>query len=163
MARHEVLNMQPAAPGDSTGTWPRKILLACDGSAHSNKAAHTIAAMVSAGSTVRLLIVAGLEFAEYEGEWGHLSDETERQERLRILVANTFEKPLEYLSGTHCHVQKTTRLGNPTEQILSEIQAWHPDLLVMGRSGLGRMTRLVLGSVSNHLVKHSSVPVLIVP
>ena len=143
--------------------WPQRILLAADGSSHSARAADVLAAMVPVGATVRVLTVAGLEFVPYRSQWGPLSDEPERQERLKSIVENAFGTPLEHLRRANCRLEKTTRLGNPAEQIMDETREWRPDLVVVGRSGLGGMAKLLLGSVSEHLVKHAHVPVLVVP
>lgn len=143
--------------------WPRRILLACDGSSHAAKAANIVAAMATPASQVRVITVQSYEFATYTGEWGPLSDEEERQERLKAIIDQVFHQPIALLERSACEVQKKSRLGNPAEQILEEIDDWHPDLLVVGRAGLGGMSRLLLGSVSAHLVKHSKVPVLVVP
>jgi nucleotide-binding universal stress UspA family protein len=152
-----------ALEGHAVGSWPRKILLACDGSTHSAKAAGTVAAMVSPRSKVRVITVQSYEFATYTGEWGPLSDEEERQERLKSIINQVFREPLEILDRSACEVERTSRLGNPAEQILEEVGEWHPDLVVVGRTGLGGMSRLLLGSVSTHLVKRSPVPILVIP
>lgn len=55
------------------------------------------------------------------------------------------------------------RLGNPSDEILNEIQQWHPDLVVVGTFGTSGFTKMIIGSVSEYLVKHSHVPVLVVP
>jgi nucleotide-binding universal stress UspA family protein len=122
-----------------------------------------LAALVPSGATVRVVTVAGLEFVPYGGEWGPLSDEPERQARLKAIVETAFGQPLQSLRFAGCTLEKKTRLGNPAEQIMDEIREWQPDLVVVGRTGLGGMVRLLLGSVSEHLIKHSHVPVLVVP
>lgn len=142
---------------------PKRILFASDGSAHAARAGDMLAALVPSGATVRVVTVAGLEFVPYGGEWGPLSDEPERQARLKALVETAFGHPLDSLKFADCTLEKKTRLGNPAEQIMNEIREWHPDLLVVGRSGLGGMVRLLLGSVSEHLIKHAHLPVLVVP
>jgi nucleotide-binding universal stress UspA family protein len=151
------------ADDELSGAWPRKILLACDGSKHSTKAADVVASMVSPGSKVRVITVQSYEFASYTGEWGPLSDESERKERLNSIIEQVFHGPLELLKKADCEIERISRLGNPAEQILEEVGEWHPDLLVAGRAGMGGMSRLLLGSVSAHLVKHSPVPILVVP
>ena len=53
--------------------------------------------------------------------------------------------------------------GNPLRTIMRAIEAYKPDLLVMGTRGDGRMRRAVLGSVANQLLKVAACDVLIVP
>ncbi|MEM0141481.1 MAG: universal stress protein [Thermoplasmatales archaeon] len=48
------------------------------------------------------------------------------------------------------------------ESILVEAKKVKPDLIVMGSRGLGGFKSLLLGSVSNAVVAHSTVPVLII-
>jgi nucleotide-binding universal stress UspA family protein len=48
------------------------------------------------------------------------------------------------------------------EAILEEADAHHCDLIVMGTRGLGRLTGLLLGSVSQKVVQHAKCPVLLV-
>jgi nucleotide-binding universal stress UspA family protein len=146
-----------------SAAWPQRILFASDGSVPAARAADMIAAIVPSGATVRALTVASLEFVPYDGEWGPLSDEPERQARLKAVVEAAFGQPMKKLKSADCKLEKKTRLGNPGEQILYEIREWHPDLVVVGRAGLGGIAKLLLGSVSEHVVKHSRVPVLVVP
>ena len=53
------------------------------------------------------------------------------------------------------------RQGIPEEEILREAEEWGADLLVLGDSGWGRLSELV-GSLSEHIVKHAPVSVLVV-
>lgn len=53
--------------------------------------------------------------------------------------------------------------GEPRELILAEAQQEQADLIVMGRRGLSTWQGLLLGSVSQYVVHHAQVPVLIVP
>ena len=55
------------------------------------------------------------------------------------------------------------RFGNPPDEVLAEVDELVPDLVVVGRRGVGRAASLVLGSVSSSLLRHSAVPVLTVP
>jgi nucleotide-binding universal stress UspA family protein len=46
---------------------------------------------------------------------------------------------------------------------LREADAIKPDLIVMGRHGHGAMYNLLVGSVTEGVLKHSGRPVLLVP
>ncbi len=59
-------------------------------------------------------------------------------------------------------VSVTHRYGNVWMGILEEVESFQPGLLVLGRRGVGGLERL-LGSVSEHVVRHVKVPVLLVP
>jgi len=142
--------------------WPARVLLACDGSEQAARASAVVAALVSPQAVVRLLTVAGSEYAPYEGQWGPLSDAEDRKFELALIMDQAFTGPLERLRPTGCRLEAGSRLGNPGQQILIDVEEWNPDLVVVGRTGAGGMVKLVLGSVSNHVVKNARVPVLVV-
>jgi len=52
--------------------------------------------------------------------------------------------------------------GAAGEPILREAQSWPADLIVCGTHGRRGVRRIVLGSDSEYIVRHSSVPVLLV-
>ena len=52
--------------------------------------------------------------------------------------------------------------GSPAEKILVVAQTRGCDCIVVGSRGMGEMTGLMLGSVSDRLAHHARVPVLIV-
>lgn len=59
-------------------------------------------------------------------------------------------------------VEVTHRFGNPTDEIVAQIGEWSPDLVVLGRRGVRGVQRWV-GSVSEHVLHHAKVPLLLVP
>jgi nucleotide-binding universal stress UspA family protein len=53
--------------------------------------------------------------------------------------------------------------GHPAEDIIKTAEIWQADLIVTGthsRTGLGH---LLMGSTSEDIVRHSKVPVMVVP
>jgi nucleotide-binding universal stress UspA family protein len=94
---------------------------------------------------------------------GDLSDADER----RAHIAEETEKAVgdvrRILEEAGLSVSVHHRLGNPPDEVLAEVDEVVPDLVVVGRRGLGRAASLVLGSVSSSLLRHSQVPVLTVP
>ena len=55
------------------------------------------------------------------------------------------------------------RSGTPHEEILDACERAECDLIAMATHGRGGFTRLWLGSVADRVVRHSTVPVLLVP
>lgn len=54
------------------------------------------------------------------------------------------------------------RRGNPADEIISEAEDGGYDLVVIGSRGLGTFSRTFLGSVSNKVLNHAKINVLIV-
>jgi len=52
--------------------------------------------------------------------------------------------------------------GDPGSTVVAAIEAEGADLAIVGRRGRGRLERAVLGSVSDHVVRHAACPVLVV-
>jgi nucleotide-binding universal stress UspA family protein len=81
--------------------------------------------------------------------------------RLSYELLQTWAKRFQS-NGFHC--QAIALQGDARKAIEHAIRAIHPKFVVMGNSGLGEaMKRMALGSVSQHIVGHSPVPVFIVP
>ena len=52
--------------------------------------------------------------------------------------------------------------GDPAEAIIEIAERESPDLIVIGRRGLGRLKGLLVGSVSERVARHAEIPVLLV-
>ena len=53
-------------------------------------------------------------------------------------------------------------LGNPKKDILDYADKWNYDMIVIGSRGAGSSEDSYLGSVTNHILQKSSIPVLVV-
>ncbi|MGD9144599.1 MAG: universal stress protein [Anaerolineae bacterium] len=60
-------------------------------------------------------------------------------------------------------VQVAARLGNPSKAIVQFVERNQIDLLVMCTRGQTGPARWLLGSITNHVVRISSIPVVVVP
>lgn len=60
-------------------------------------------------------------------------------------------------------VKKLVRSGEAVETILREALAWQADLLVVGSHGKGWAERLLVGSVTERLLNHLPMSLLVVP
>ena len=59
--------------------------------------------------------------------------------------------------------EKIVEADDPRDTILNVATQIRADLLVVGGRRMGAVSRMVLGSVSSHIVHHTTVPVLVVP
>lgn len=75
-------------------------------------------------------------------------------------LLNTFGLKLKQ-SGIH--YQAISLVGDPREEIEKEIMMLEPSVVIMGNRGRGVVARTFLGSVSDHVLHHSSFPVMIIP
>lgn len=66
------------------------------------------------------------------------------------------------LGSRPANVERAVVVGNPGEAIVQAAQSVETDLVALGARGLGVFGRLVLGSVSEHVLRHAACPVLIV-
>lgn len=138
-----------------------RILLATDGSPDANLAAR--AATDLARKTGAELHVAHAWHPYVQGlgyptvVWTDYSYLFEREAR-RILT-----EQVDGIEGAGAVVAEQHLLqGPPIDRILELCEALQPSMLVMGSRGRGPLGRLVLGSVSEGVVHHARVPVLVV-
>jgi nucleotide-binding universal stress UspA family protein len=64
-------------------------------------------------------------------------------------------------AGVSCY--KAILRGNPSEEIIRYSEEIGADVLVMGNIGRTGLSRFLLGSVADKIVRHSEVPVMVVP
>lgn len=77
----------------------------------------------------------------------------------RELLDQVVDAALADLGPPEVTVERTLTVGGPALNLLDA--AKHADLMVIGRRGLGGFKRLMLGSVSEHVARHSPCPVVI--
>lgn len=53
--------------------------------------------------------------------------------------------------------------GNPFEKILESAANWQADLIVMGTHGRTGISHLLMGSIAEKVIRHSTIQVLIIP
>lgn len=86
------------------------------------------------------------------------------------LVADVQEKAKELMKKyttlaqqKKVNVTEILRHGNPGEEIIDAAKDKNVGVIVMGSRGLNAIRRTFLGSVSDYVLHHSKIPVLIVP
>ena len=129
-----------------------RILAACDGSAYGALIARRIVERhPDAGVTI---------LAVLPKESQPRSDERSRMDHDARVAAITKE-PLAILEHAGIPASVSVAYGVPGEEIVRCANEDRPDLVMVGRRGAG-LTKLLLGSVSDHVVRSTERPVLIV-
>lgn len=136
----------------------KKILLGYDGSPHAQRAA---------GYAKDLADLCGAEIVlvhAFHPVYTELGSPFVDQIQAHVIAAGEkmLKEAQEKLAGTK--VQVTTELleGPAAEAILRVAQARGCDLIVVGSRGLGELRAALLGSVSDKILHHAPIPVLVV-
>lgn len=140
-----------------------RIMVATDGSAGADRAID-FAARLAQGLNAELLILTVA---------GDLPAEDMRAlSRCEQDVGSALDSAAEQLvlaASARASAAGASRLrhsflwGEPAEAIIAQAERENADLIVVGRRGRGRLTGLLLGSVSQKLVSLAHCPVVIVP
>ena len=140
--------------------FPTKILLATDGSEAAKLAAQAAVELTSeTGSELHVVCVeevpvtAGVYAAAAQGV------PTAASEGNRELLDEQV-KQIEEVGGSVAEAH--LREGSPVREIIDLSEELGAGLIVVGNRGLSGIQRLVLGSVSEAVVRYASCPVLVV-
>lgn len=140
--------------------FPAKILLATDGSEEATLAAQIVADLGErTGSELHVVHVGEIPFTHYPDRYGYraLYEPHERE------AQDLLEAQIEKMKGAGATVaQAHLRLGRADEEIVILAEELGVDLIVMGSRGLGRVSRALIGSVSESAVRTAHCPVLTV-
>lgn len=135
----------------------RRILIAYDGSAAAHKALDT--ALATAVRDRAELFVVTVCHPPDIGDDVETEAIIESSKRFhRSLLAQVRVE----LSKTDVAAQYELCVGHPAEQIISCADRHDVDLIVVGSRGRSKFARLLLGSVSKHIVQHADRQVLVV-
>jgi len=160
------------ARGSSMPSGPIRIVLGNDGSFTSEAMirfvatrpwpAKTEAQIVSAVQTlVPSFTETALEATTYAHEPAY-SVIREADERERKRLRSIAEDSANFLRRAGLNVTSAAIDGDPREAILSAAEASQADAVFVGARGLGRMQRLLLGSVSTYILLHALCTVEVV-
>lgn len=100
-------------------------------------------------------VLAPLHPADPAAIWGTLNDD-ERKQKVRDFLNNKLNE-MEYKG-----IQIEVAIGDPTTKILDYAREIEADLIVMSSHGHKDISRLLLGSVAEEIVRLSPCPVLVI-
>lgn len=147
-----------------------KVLLATDGSKHSETAATKACRFLRSTSDLSFRIISAAEavspvapeqLAVSNDLFLRLAAESRESaenavEDIKTIVTNEF--PGEKAPA----IETSVVSGSPREVIVDEAKEWGADLIVVGSHGYGFWDRMLLGSVSDAVIHHAPCSVLVV-
>jgi nucleotide-binding universal stress UspA family protein len=145
------------------------VLLPTDGSEIALEAATRGLALLASATTVTLLdVVSDLPVDTGGGIEGPIltpdqADELQRSEALgaQRSMADT-EAAIKTVVASTTTIDQRTEMGDPAAMICSVARDLGVDVVVIGSHGKGFLSRVLLGSVSEHVTRHAPCPVLVV-
>jgi nucleotide-binding universal stress UspA family protein len=142
----------------------QKIVAPLDGSAFSECSLEHVVALAKGcqiPSVVLLLVVEPpTRYPYYTG----ISQETVEEIRKQFQVQNKeyLDKVADRLKKKGINTSPVIVEGKPAEEILNYAEKNKADLIVMSTHGSSGFSRWAFGSVADRVVRHSSVPVLVI-
>ncbi len=142
-----------------------KLLLAVDESPFSQEAVQSVIDHFRPKDTqVQVVNVVEPIEAYFSAEWfPHFTPYTEKVEQEREKQADALvENVCAKLGKAGFRSSKIVLRGDARAAILDRASEWKPDLIVVGSHGLKGLNRLLMGSVSDAVVRHAACSVQIV-
>ena len=143
------------------------VLIATDGSESANEAIGFFLSL-PLGKKVRVRLLSAVEAASYptsapgliRSQLKAMIAQLERERRAH--VEKVLDRAAQELMGKLTRVTRSMPTGHPADEIVAAAANFDADLVVVGARGLGGMKRLLLGSVSERVLRDARCPVLIV-
>jgi len=132
-------------------------LVGYDGSAQSDKAVDVALSLAECvDSTVLIFAVARPPEPSTSVELEAVLDDA------REHYEEGFKKIMEKARGHELSVATAMAVGHPAEQIIHRAETEGIDLIVLGRRGRSKIARMMLGSVSERVLRYAHCPVMVV-
>lgn len=146
-----------------------KILLAADGTAQSEAATKTVARFkLSDGDEIKIVTVIDMAVPSIINSQPEFMPTTTAE--IEQIAHQSAEKVLEttkarvrgIVSNENIQIYTEILFGSPDSRIVETAEEMNADLIIVGSHGYNRWERLLLGSVSDSVVRHAPCSVLVV-
>ncbi|MGB9404734.1 MAG: universal stress protein [Candidatus Acidiferrales bacterium] len=135
----------------------KKILIGYDGSPQSDKATEIGLALAhSLDSRVLLFAVARPPEPATMVELSAMLDDA------REHFEEKFKKIVQRAEDLEVALETDIVVGHPVEQIVHRAEIDHIDLIVLGRRGMSRFEKMLVGSTSEKVLRYAHCPVMVV-
>lgn len=141
-------------------TMYKKIIFASDGSDNAHRAGLAAIELVKDLSlkSITVIHIATSPPAQSRMIKADFDTHTLLEEDAKDLMKGTFEE----INNAGLSVEIKVAIGDPADEIVRITEKEKADLLVIGSRGLGSITGVLIGSVSQKIVHEVSCPVMIV-
>lgn len=154
---------------DETKEKPRNVLIAMDGSDNAKFAYQWYLDHIHQAND-NVIMVNSVEFHDvlHSSQWYYAPYAFDRDTLSNLLEQESqqLKKKLEeyahMMRETKVHgTVKSIHAEKPGEGIIKAAEESHADLVIIGSRGHGKMRRTLLGSVSDYVLHHCHVPVIV--
>jgi nucleotide-binding universal stress UspA family protein len=142
-----------------------KILVPLDGSKESERVVDHVRVIAKSCGVPEVVLLRVIEPLATAANLTYIGEDSARDLKQKAKAAA--EEYLSYAADrlrTHCGGVKTAVLeGNPASVILDYASENGVDLIAMSTHGASGLTRWAIGSVTERVIRHSAVPLLVLP
>ena len=144
----------------------KKMLVAYDGSEASKKAIDLVCKCANKEDEITLLTVVPAELAESSFTRMLLPtidlSEIVKSGSFKQKAMESLTKIKKDIDSKVSKVSIAVEAGDPADEILLSAKKYNANIIVVGYKGYGKEGRFLLGSVTDKVVRHASVSVLVV-
>jgi nucleotide-binding universal stress UspA family protein len=135
----------------------REIMVGYDGSKQADKAAEVAFSLAeSLDCKVLIFAVARPPEPAQRAELDAMLDDAKEHFEAQFKVL------LEKARSMDVEADTAIVVGHPVEQIVHRAEADHVDLIVLGRRGMSRFEKMLVGSTSEKVLRYAHCPVMVV-
>ena len=140
-----------------------RVLLAVDGSPHSQHATESVG-QLSSVKDLTVVHVVNLPRLAYPALGPDISQDLAMtiEQAMREEGEHVLKRAMSHLSYHNAPVSKRLEIGSPADRILTIAEEEHTDLILIGARGLGQVQELIFGIVSHRVLTHAPCSVCIV-
>lgn len=142
----------------------KKILIAVDDSPFAERAAKLGIELAEAVNAEVAFVHVFDATATPAGAWGFPADRISAMSELegkRLL--KKFHDGIPAKISADLRVHDFVESGNPAAAIVDVAKNWRADLIVMGSHGRGKVAGILMGSVSQDVLRQAPCPILVAP
>jgi nucleotide-binding universal stress UspA family protein len=144
----------------------KKMLVAYDGSDASKKAVDMVIKCANKEDQIVLLTVVPAELAESSFTKMLLPtidlSSIVKSGSFKQKAMESLSKIVKEIEHEVSKVEIAVEAGDPADEILLSAKKYNADIIVVGYKGYGKEGRFLLGSVTDKVVRHASMSVLVV-